>query len=132
MVRGVYEYVVVIRAGKLKKLRIHSLVQHNRSARPFLVPGRNVWRVGMDRAPRGAVVNVEVAYKLRRRTKSLKERWAEGLNLYDGRFAQEAPDAIVVKREMPGKGAVFEIDVPSDDSDDPAWPRMLHILYKVQ
>ena len=132
VVRGIYEYVVTIHTPKLTKLKIHSLIQHNRAARPFLLPGKNTWQVKADVAPKNAKLTLEVAYKNRQHTKSLKERWAQGNNLYDNKFAKEDANPTVVTKEVPANGASIDFDVKPDGTDDPAYPRMVYLLYKVE
>jgi hypothetical protein len=131
-VRGIYEYVVTIHTPKLTKLKIHSLVQHNRAARPFLLPGKNTWQVKADVAPKNAKLTLEIAYKNRQHTKSLKERWAQGNNLYDNKFVKEDASATVVTKEIPANGVSVDFDVKPDGTDDPAYPRMVYLFYKVE
>ena len=131
IVRGVYQYVLTVRCRKLTKLRVHSLIQHNRCTRPFLLPGKNVWTVSVDRAPRRGKVTVEVAYKPRFHTKSLKARWKSGESLYTNKHVKEAPRPVVKSVTLKGNKGRIEFDVPSDNTDDPAYPRMLYILYRV-
>ena len=131
VVRGVYEYTLIIRASKLTKLRAHSLVQHNRCTRPFLLPGKNTWNIALDRAPRSGKATVEVAYQPRMHTKSLAARWKSGEHLYTNRHAKEGP-AVVKRVTLKGKRGKLELNVPSDNTDDPAYPKMLYILYKVK
>ncbi|MBN1808643.1 MAG: hypothetical protein JW909_06210, partial [Planctomycetes bacterium] len=129
VVRGVYEYQLAVKCRRLDSLKVHSLVQHNRSCRPFLVPGRNTWDVKADGPLRSGKLHLEVAYRLRRHTKGLKERFKSGENLYDNRHVKEDDKSTVVRKEIKAAGTKMMFDIPEDGTDDPAYPRMEYISY---
>jgi hypothetical protein len=131
VVRGVYGYTVTIKGAVLSKLRIHSLIQHNRGARPFLVPGANTWKIAAAALARKGRVSIEVAYKPRYHQKKLIDKWKKGEHLYANQNVKEADKPVIVRTELKKKTGIMKFNVVSDKTDDPAYPRMLYIRYSV-
>ncbi|MFH1708338.1 MAG: hypothetical protein ABIF71_10555 [Planctomycetota bacterium] len=132
VVRGIYSYTVTIRTNKLTGLRVTSLVQHNRSARPFLLPGKNTWKISTAALPAKAEASIEAAFKPRYHEKPLMEKWKAGDNLYANKFTREDAQPVVVRAVLGREPAAMAFDVASDTTDDPAYPRMVYIPYVVR
>ena len=93
-------------------------------------PGKNTWNIALERAPSRDKVSVEAAYKPRSHTKSLAARWKSGEHLYTNQHLKDG-QAVVKKVTLKGGRGKLDFSVPSDNTDDPAYPKMLYILYKV-
>jgi hypothetical protein len=92
--------------AKLNRLRVQALVEHNRGALPYLIPGKNRITVSVenDRLPRGCILNV--AYEYQEATvPNPKSR-----TRFDGRGITYGP-AKKVMRQVRSVPFTFDLDV---------------------
>jgi hypothetical protein len=117
------KYDVWVRAefrAALAKLRLEAVVEHNRSALPYLLPGSNAVTVASDRTPKDATLSVTYAFQEARvADPSARKRW-DGQGVTYG-------EARTVTREGGEPSVTFPIDVGGNTP-----PRMLYLEIAVR
>ncbi len=135
-VKGHYQALVKLTFDKpLKALQLEAIVQHNRSALPYLAPGKN--KITVTAADAKALgenrLVVTYAYRTGYHDKSFEEIAAKGGRVGSAAGAIWSDTPTVVQKTFTAKDlpATFEIDVPTPNGKHPAYPRMMLLRREV-
>ena len=134
VVAGKYRYFVRLSfTGPVTALEVTSTVQHNRSALPYLAPGKNVITVtAADAAAlQGNRLAVTYAYLPGSRSATAEKVFDEGGLVADGSHATWSETPVVVQTIVEKLPATLEILVPTPTGKQPVYPKMLFVRREV-
>ena len=134
-VNGKYKILAKVEFQKLKSLKLQILFQNNRSALPYLSPGKNKIKVSVAN-PKALGKNklvITYAYHTGVRNSDLKKLIPKGYEVGKGHRANWSKKITYVRKSFTGSQlpATFEIDITTPKGKFPVYPRMVYIRREI-